>query len=571
MPADLVDALVSVEGACSSEVNAHGQLIGITLHVPSLDQISVLEPVPADPFAVPATAISSVATFEPNRLAGRRVKVSGSVTLVNPGKGFYVQDATGGIRVDSLQTNRLQVGDAVNVLGFPALSDFSPYLEAASFQGTGTAALPKPQSTTAEEILLHGTNDAALVQLEARLVQGIPRSAHPKLVLQSGPLVFTATLATQPADLKPLAFRVGSLLRLTGVCSIQGGENRQPETFRLLLAGPREVVLLRSPPWWTFQHTLILAGSLALGILLAWGWSRSLRRQVQAQTEIIRHNEQELMMVSRQAGMAEVATSVLHNVGNVLNSVNVSANLAAEALRESKSADVSLVAAMMQEHAADLGQFMTEDAKGRQLPGYLTELGKHLLKEKRSVLSELESLAGNIQHIKDIVTMQQSYAKFGGVTETVKVTDLIEDAVQMNEGALERHHVRVVREFGTTGDLEIAVEKHKVLQILVNLVSNAKYACAESSRRDKRLTLRVTHEMDRVKISVADNGMGIPPENLTRIFTHGFTTRKSGHGFGLHSSALAAQELGGTLLVQSDGRDQGATFTLELPQMPKQK
>ena len=73
-----------------------------------------------------------------------------------------------------------------------------------------------------------------------------------------------------------------------------------------------------------------------------------------------------------------------------------------------------------------------------------------------------------------------------------------------------------------------------------------------------------------MKISYIDNGIGIPADNLTRIFGHGFTTRKEGHGFGLHSGALAAKELGGALTVESDGPGKGATFTLEFPiQRPK--
>jgi signal transduction histidine kinase len=164
----------------------------------------------------------------------------------------------------------------------------------------------------------------------------------------------------------------------------------------------------------------------------------------------------------------------------------------------------------------------------------------------------------------EIVTMQQSYAKISGLTEVVNVADLVEDSLRMNEGALQRHKVRLVREYLDVPP--ITVEKHKVLQILVNLIRNAKHACQDSDRVDPQLTVRVANGEGRIKISVADNGVGIPPENLTRIFNHGFTTRKNGHGFGLHSGALAAKEMGGSLAVQSDGPGKGATFTLELPQ-----
>ena len=111
--------------------------------------------------------------------------------------------------------------------------------------------------------------------------------------------------------------------------------------------------------------------------------------------------------------------------------------------------------------------------------------------------------------------------------------------------------------------------KHKVLQILINLVRNAKYACDASENPVKRLTLRVVNNPDRIQISVIDTGIGISAENLPHIFEHGFTTRKDGHGFGLHSAAMAAKEMGGSLTVFSAGINQGATFTLELPHSMK--
>ena len=217
----------------------------------------------------------------------------------------------------------------------------------------------------------------------------------------------------------------------------------------------------------------------------------------------------------------------------------------------------------MSDHAADLGAFLTTDPKGRQLPSYLGQLAEHLAAERTMVLTEMDSLRKNIEHIKDIVAMQQSYAKVSGVAETIKVTDLVDDSLRMNAAALARHDVKVIREYEEIP--AISVEKHKVLQILVNLIRNAKYACDESGRVDKQLIVRVTHEAERVRVAVIDNGIGIPPENLIRIFAHGFTTKETGHGFGLHSGALAAKEMGGSLGVESDGPGRGATFTLELP------
>lgn len=279
--------------------------------------------------------------------------------------------------------------------------------------------------------------------------------------------------------------------------------------------------------------------------------------------QVERLNKQ-LIDTSRKAGMAEVATGVLHNVGNVLNSVNVSSLLIAERIGKSRVAHLTQVSATLQDHAADLGAFMTSDPKGQKIPGFIASLADRLNHEQQELLREAEALSKNISHIKDIVAVQQNYAKVSGVVEALPAAGLVEDALAMNGAAFARHRVEVVRQFDDVP--LVRVDKHKVLQILINLVRNAKYAVSESSRRDKRMTVSISRNGSRrVKIAVSDNGIGIAKENLARIFAHGFTTKRDGHGFGLHSSALAARELGGSLVAHSDGPGHGAIFTLELP------
>lgn len=570
-PTGLIGALVSVRGACTSEMNSRGQLAGVVLHVTSLEDIRIIEPVPENPFASDSIKISTVAKFDATRLAGRRLKVTGSVTQVISGKGFYVQDASGGIFVNYVQTNDLRSGDTISVLGFPAITDFSPCLEEAVYQRSASSSPPEPEITTAEEILFHGKHDSTLVKVEARLVQPVRRSAHPKLVLQSGSIIFTATMLTDqdPANQSEAArlsqFKSGSVLEVIGICSIQGGEIHEPETFRLLVQSPRNVILLRSPPWWSLQHTLILVASLGLGVLIAWGWSRSLRGQVNAQTEVIRKNQQDMIKVSRQAGMAEVATGVLHNVGNVLNSVNVSVDVIRSQITRSRLVNLSKVTAMLAAHKASLGEYLTSDPKGSRIPEFLSHLAIALEHEHSKIARELKDLHSNVEHIKQIVAMQQSYATVAGMSENLQISELVEDAIRMNEGAFLRHSINVKRTFQTVP--AVRVDKHKILQILVNLFRNAKYAMVAANQNEKVLELIISKDSDnnRVQVVVRDNGIGIAPENLTRIFGHGFTTKKDGHGFGLHSGALAAKEMGGSLQAFSDGPGKGATFILALP------
>jgi len=295
-------------------------------------------------------------------------------------------------------------------------------------------------------------------------------------------------------------------------------------------------------------------------------WDLSERQQAERELASAHH---QLVLASRRVGMAEVATGVLHNVGNVLNSVNVSATLVCEQVKKSKVLTVGKVAALLSQHADDQ-KYLIEDERGKQLPGYLKDLGEHLRKEQATMLSELDSLVKNIEHIKEIVVMQQNYAKLSGLSVAVKTSSMVEDALRMNSAALTRHEVNTAREF--IDDPTIIVDKHTVLQILVNLIRNAKYACDESGRSDKLVTIRTfKNGNDGINIQITDNGVGIPRENLSRLFSRGFTTRSDGHGFGLHSCLLAAKEMGGALSGHSDGPGLGAVFTLILPIQPPQE
>jgi PAS domain S-box-containing protein len=342
-----------------------------------------------------------------------------------------------------------------------------------------------------------------------------------------------------------------SLLQALNAAVFQG-ESRSAEFESIGLKGTRRSMETRACPLRDTEGKIF--AQLAV--------TRDITQRKQAGAELEKVHK-ELLKASRQAGMAEVATGVLHNVGNVLNSVNISSSLLANNLRKSKIANLSKVAALVSEHETDLSAFVANDPRGKQLPGYLTALAEHLGGEQAAALEELALLQKNIEHIKDIVAMQQNYATVAGVAETLNVSELIEDALRMNSSALARHDIQIVKEFGEPAP--ILVEKHKLLQILVNLVRNAKHACQDSGRQEKRLTIRVSNGDGRIRIVVKDNGVGIPRENLTRIFAHGFTTKRNGHGFGLHSGALAAKEMGGSLSVHSDGPGKGAVFTLELP------
>ncbi|MGB6976953.1 MAG: ATP-binding protein [Gammaproteobacteria bacterium] len=272
----------------------------------------------------------------------------------------------------------------------------------------------------------------------------------------------------------------------------------------------------------------------------------------------------------KRAGMAETATSVLHNVGNVLNSVNVSAALLSEKLLNTKMSNLKNIADLYQQHSANLGEFITQDQKGQRIPAYLLRLAQYWDQEKDELLKELKSLRKNIQHIKDIITIQQSISSSAGIIAPYPLTNILEEALTIHADGLERNKIRIIRDYQFKE--AIPIDKVKLHQILVNLIKNAKDAVLEKNIPDKKITLSLNNTEDSVQIRISDNGIGILQENLTKIFSYGFSTKKNGHGFGLHSSAISAKEMNGSLIAESEGLGKGSTFTLQIPkQMPEEK
>nr|WP_320192151.1 ATP-binding protein [uncultured Desulfobacter sp.] len=282
--------------------------------------------------------------------------------------------------------------------------------------------------------------------------------------------------------------------------------------------------------------------------------------------EELADSQSSLVKASRAAGMAEVATNVLHNVGNVLNSINTSAGILESRLKNSRMANVQKIVDLLPRSKKDLAGFLSQDPKGGQVLDYLTSLAGALTAEQQAMHDEIKSLVSQVDHVKKVIVMQQCYGSVHGVNEPFAIDRLVEDAIAMNRDRLKKHGITVERRFDPVPT--VVTDKHQVLQIFVNLIANAINACSENKAGHGENRIMISLQCDDqtyVKIEVKDNGTGIAPENLSRIFQHGFTTRRYGHGFGLHSGALAAKQLGGSLTAESAGIGCGATFTLVLP------
>lgn len=289
--------------------------------------------------------------------------------------------------------------------------------------------------------------------------------------------------------------------------------------------------------------------------------------EVARQTARLESVSQELVSTARRAGMAEIATGVLHNVGNVLNSVNVSVSVAVNKVQKSEVSGLVKVGKMIESNKSNLVNFLTDDERGKHVPDFLIEVIDCIGAEQNNLLKELRSVVTGLDHIKEIVSAQQRHAKDGKVRQKLSPAALFDMAVEMDLGSSSEQPAAIVRNYEEIP--AAAVDKHKVLQVLINLLSNAKRAVNASSNPHKRINLS-THLIDgpsgkRIQFEICDNGVGIRTENLARIFSHGFTTRPDGHGFGLHSAANAAREMGGNISATSEGEGCGASFILELP------
>jgi two-component system, NtrC family, sensor kinase len=288
------------------------------------------------------------------------------------------------------------------------------------------------------------------------------------------------------------------------------------------------------------------------------------RADLAASMTELRAAQDQLIEASRKSGMAEIATAVLHNVGNVLNSINVSAQVLTDAVRKSRAHGLTKVAELLHAHAADRARFLTQDERGKRLPEYLCSLAAAVEKEQEQVVGELMQVKRNVEHVKTIVSRQQSHAKGKSVVETFACHEVVDDAIQVAITPQVADRIQVVREYQTLAP--VTSDRHKLMQIFVNLLGNAKHAVNNHTGGDKRIVARIGEGRDdRMFVEIEDNGYGIAPENLARVFSHGFSTKSDGHGFGLHGSMAAARELGGTLSVHSEGPGKGARFRLELP------
>lgn len=285
-----------------------------------------------------------------------------------------------------------------------------------------------------------------------------------------------------------------------------------------------------------------------------------------SELEIERLNSQ-LVDTARRAGMSEIATSILHNIGNVLNSANTTTAMIHEELNHLAYQRLIPVTQLIKDHKGDLAEYIKNDETGSKLPEYLIALNERIISSNEHMKTEINSLIKNLHHISEITSKHKSISGVSGINENLKLSSIINEAISICAMDIRFHNITIMKDL--VFDAPIYSDKHKLIQIAVNLIKNAVESLAACTHIPEKIITISTSLHDNetnktVLLNVSDNGLGIDNDTLKNLFKFGFTTKKDGHGFGLHGSALTASELNATLSAHSDGKLKGAKFTLSI-------
>jgi signal transduction histidine kinase len=479
----LIDAEATITGVCFPLFNRKRQLLNVRLSVPGMSQIRIDQPPPDNPFAIVEKPIHSLMQFDPQGPHGHRVKVRGQVTLQQSGQSVFIKDAGQGLWVRTRQRTPLVPGDDVEVIGFPGRGEYSAVLEDATYRKTGHRPPPAPVALTVSRAR-EGNHDADLVQLDARLIEQSHSATEEILVLEEGNFIFRAHVAHSSPGAAPLAFELGSRLRLAGICVVQRGDQRWPQTFRLVLRSPADLAVLQLPPWWTFQRVLTALGLVTVILLAAMVWLVTLQRRVRAQTRIIREKLQREAVLEERTRIAREFHDTLEQE---LAGIGMQLETAAAKLDESPG---------LARRIFDVAQSML----------------RHTRSEARRSVWELRARALQEGNLAGALEAVAHYVQNGSPVHI---------AVQVS---------------GPPQPLPVRVESN-LLRIGQEAVANAmKHAHPKNLRVDLR------YDPATVRLSVEDDGCGLPPDQTPGP--------DSGH-FGLLGMRERAGMVGGHLEISS--------------------